>query len=164
MLPPGRALDLACGLGRHSLALARLGWRVTAIDSSPTAINRLRSDAAAESLSIDTQLADLEAGEFSIAGEAYDLIADFFYLQRDLFPQIAAGVRPGGLFVATIHLADPPDVPQTGNPAFRLDPGELRSCFPDWELLVYTETEFHPEQSRPAVEMIARKPVRSILQ
>jgi len=32
---PGRALDLAGGAGRHALALARAGWRVTLADGSP---------------------------------------------------------------------------------------------------------------------------------
>jgi len=164
MIPPGHALDLACGLGRHALELARLGWRVTAADSSGVAIDRLRGTAAAESLPVDARLVDLEAGEFPIEEGAYDLIADFFYLQRDLFPRIAAGLRPGGLFVAVIHLAEPPGAPPARNPAFRLQPGELRSCFPDWELLVYTETASNPSHRRPAVAMIARKPVAGHLQ
>ncbi|MBK8313883.1 MAG: hypothetical protein IPL01_07580 [Acidobacteria bacterium] len=31
-MAPARALDLACGSGRHSLYLAGLGWKVTAVD------------------------------------------------------------------------------------------------------------------------------------
>ena len=31
-LPPGRALDLACGEGRNAIWLARQGWQVTAVD------------------------------------------------------------------------------------------------------------------------------------
>jgi 2-polyprenyl-3-methyl-5-hydroxy-6-metoxy-1,4-benzoquinol methylase len=31
-LPPGRALDLACGEGRHAIWLASRGWQVTAVD------------------------------------------------------------------------------------------------------------------------------------
>lgn len=39
-LPPGRALDFACGEGRHAIWLARLGWDVTAIDFSQVALDK----------------------------------------------------------------------------------------------------------------------------
>ena len=42
-LPPGRALDLAAGDGRHAVWLASLGWSVTAVDIS---IEGLRLGAA----------------------------------------------------------------------------------------------------------------------
>ncbi len=41
-LPPGRALDLACGEGRNGRWLAARGWEVTAIDFSPLAIEKGR--------------------------------------------------------------------------------------------------------------------------
>lgn len=37
-LPPGRGLDLGCGLGRASLFMARLGWAVDGVDFVPQAI------------------------------------------------------------------------------------------------------------------------------
>lgn len=36
--PPGRAIDLGCGLGRHARHLAELGWSVQAVDFSCVAI------------------------------------------------------------------------------------------------------------------------------
>jgi SAM-dependent methyltransferase len=42
-LPPGRALDLACGEGRNALWLAQRGWDVTAADFSKVAIEKGRS-------------------------------------------------------------------------------------------------------------------------
>jgi len=118
LVPAGRALDLACGYGRNALHLASLGWQVTAVDSSSVGIEILRE--RGRGANVDARLANLEAGEFSIATGAFDLICDFFYLQRDLFPQIREGVRPGGVFVGAIHLAD--DTPGR-NPAFVLQPG-----------------------------------------
>jgi len=41
-LPPGRALDLACGEGRNAFWLAERGWQVTAIDWSDVAVDKGR--------------------------------------------------------------------------------------------------------------------------
>ncbi|MBV9506898.1 MAG: methyltransferase domain-containing protein [Acidobacteriia bacterium] len=149
-IAPGDALELAAGAGRNALYLAKLGWRVTAVDNCAAAVNILRKRALEAQLSIHAQLADLEAGTFSIQPAAYDLICDFFYLQRNLFSHIREGVRPGGLFVAKIHLRD-------ANPHnFVLEPGELREEFSSWKILYYSET-YKPAPSRPSAAIIARR-------
>ena len=151
---PGRALDLACGPGRNALHLARLGWQVTAVDSSAVAIGLLRRHAAG--LPVDCTLADLERGEFSIAPEGYHLICDFFYLQRSLFPQIRAGVGPGGVFAGAIHLFDDAPTTRPRNPDFLMHPGELRAEFDGWKVLFYSEGR-EPQRSRHTARIIARR-------
>ncbi|MGY1808191.1 class I SAM-dependent methyltransferase [Blastococcus sp. SYSU D00669] len=42
-LPPGDAVDLAAGEGRHALWLAARGWRVTAVDFSAVGLDRGRA-------------------------------------------------------------------------------------------------------------------------
>jgi len=149
--PPGRALDLACGAGRNALYLAQLGWQVVAIDSSASAVRMVRERAAAAAVSIEVRVADLEAaGEFVIEPSAYDLICDFFYLQRDLFAAIREGVRPGGLVAAEIHLRD--EKPHR----FVLDPGALRREFDGWKILYYSEA-VRAGQTRPSAAILARK-------
>ncbi|HMC61234.1 MAG TPA: methyltransferase domain-containing protein [Candidatus Solibacter sp.] len=149
MLAPGHALDLACGPGRNALYLARLGWQVTAVDSSPAAIGLLTERAGG--LAIDAHVADLAQYRFAIAPAAYDLICDFFYLQRDLFSSIRAGVRPGGMFAGAIHLFD-----ENRASAFVMRPGELRGEFHGWKILFYSESG-EPEHPRPAARIIARR-------
>lgn len=155
-LEPGRALDLACGAGRHSLHLAERGWQVTAVDSSKVAIELLLERANKLSLQIDARAADLEIGEFSIQPESYDLIVNCCYLQRSLFPQIKSGVKPGGVVLAVIALADDDPAVKPMNFEFLLQPGELRRQFEGWELL-------HCSESKPAAgkramaELLARR-------
>jgi SAM-dependent methyltransferase len=159
--PSGNALDVACGAGRHSLFLANHNWTVTAVDASETALDLLRTH---QQPNIRSVLANLEAFEFLIQSETYHLICDFYYLQRDLFPAIAAGIKPGGFFVGEIPMVDHrPGVPPM-NPAFLLQPGELRSFFEGWELLesaerIPADTERGGHRRRVAT-LIARKPGR----
>ncbi len=155
-LAMGVALDLACGPGRNALYLAERVWRVTAVDGSPIAIDILRTRAREKNLKIDARLADLERAEFQIQPDAYDLICDCYFLERNLFPQIKSGVHPGGMAIVIVHLTDA-DHPQ-GTPT-RARPGELRGYFSDWTILHYYEGQ--PSESchqHPVAELIAIRP------
>jgi SAM-dependent methyltransferase len=160
-LAPGRALDVACGAGRHALFLAKKGWQVTAVDASSVGIELTRERARALGVEIDARVADLERGEFEIERGAFDLIAVFYYLQRDLWPRIRKGVRAGGHVVAAIHLRDEDAAEEKGNPDFLLQSGELRAEFSGWEILHYHETRLTDEDAglhhRRTAEIIARK-------
>ena len=157
-LAPGRALDIACGAGRHAIFLAERGWQVTAVDASHVGIEITKERARERGVVVDTRVADLEQGEFSIGPETYDLIIVFYYLQRDLFPQIRAGVRPGGTVVAAIHIVDDSPDAKPMNPAFLLDPGELRAEFQGWVIEYYREGRPHDDDhKRRTAEIIARR-------
>jgi SAM-dependent methyltransferase len=56
--PPVRVLDVGAGTGFVSLTLARLGYEVTALDSAPGMLDRLRDKAAEERLDVRTVEAD----------------------------------------------------------------------------------------------------------
>lgn len=150
-LPPGRALDLACGTGRNALWLAQHGWSVTAVDVSPTAIETVLHRAAQLGVHVDAKVADLENSEFTIEPGHWDLIVMCYYLQRDLFGPCKGGLTPGGVIVAITLLIEP----GKENSPFRLQPGELRDYFDDCEILHYREGR---DQSRHAVaEIVARR-------
>ena len=152
LLPTGRALDVACGLGRHALALAARGWHVTAVDVSSVALSRL-----ADNDLIETVHTDLAAHELALSPASYDLIVMTNYLQRDLFAALKQAVRVNGLFVAVIAMIDDDPQVKPMNPAFLLEPGELASYFADWELIHLHEGKPVNELHRRAVaELIAR--------
>ena len=155
-LKPGTALDLACGAGRNAIYLARRGWRVIAVDGAPSAIQILRDRAAERKVDVDARVANLQRGEFVIEPDAFDLICDCYYLQRNLFPAMRAGIRPGGVVIAIVHLADPEETRGTPKRAY---PGELRSFFEGWR--IWHNYEGEPGESchkRAVAEIAAERP------
>ena len=130
-LPAGRALDLACGAGRHAIWLHNAGWTVTAVDIATEPID-----------GVSCIRADLEREEFAIEPGAWDLIVCWLYWQENLLPPIAAGVHPGGV----VALAGK----TTGRFATSLE--LYRSAFKDWE-------EFRAGEDAHKAYFIARQPL-----
>jgi len=142
-LPPGRALDLACGNGRNAAWLAEHGWKVTAVDRSPVAIP-----------AVDTHVADLEKHEFPIGEASWDLIVVSLYLQRDLFEPIKRGLKPGGIAIVIVLMMEPGHEQSL----FRVRPGELAKYFEGWEILHYYEGKSSDsEHHRSVAEIVATK-------
>jgi SAM-dependent methyltransferase len=105
-LPPGRALDVACGEGRNAIWLAQRGWQVTAIDFADAAVEKGRKLASAEGVTIDWLVDDATA--WQPAREAFDLVV-VSYLQlgpearHDVWARLAGAVAPGGTLFVIAH-------------------------------------------------------------
>jgi SAM-dependent methyltransferase len=56
---PGRLLDLGCGVGRHSLLFAGLGWSVTGVDVAGASLEYARQEVADAGLDASFVLGDL---------------------------------------------------------------------------------------------------------
>jgi tellurite methyltransferase len=157
ILQPGLALDLACGAGRNMIHLAKLGWHVTGVDSSSEGLKIARARADALNLDIELIQNDLEAAPLQVDQQSLDLIIDFFYLHRPLWPLIRSGLKINGRFVAEIHLQDSTPGVKPMNPDFLLAPGELLSEFKDWKIEHYAEGTFSGLLSRRTAQIIARR-------
>jgi len=156
-VPPGLALDFACGSGRHALFLAEHGWRVIAVDGSPVGVQLLLDESRRRGLGelITAEVADLEGPGYAIPPDGFDLVCDFYFLQRDRWDDLRAAVRPGGRFAAAIHVDD-------GTPGHRflLAPGELRALVEGWgwEILLFREgASSEPGHHHATAEVVARR-------
>jgi SAM-dependent methyltransferase len=111
-LPPGTALDLGCGEGGDAVWLALRGWRVTAVDVSPTALQRTVQHAAQAGVADRVTTERHELGR-SFPEGAWDLVSCAFLhspvelAREDVVRHASAAVSAGGLLVVIGHAGAP---------------------------------------------------------
>ena len=136
-LPPGRALDLACGAGRNSLFLARRGFEVTGIDVSGEGLRRAATNAQRQGLKVTWMPHDLDDG-LPLSGK-FDAVCLFRYLNPDLIRRLPSILAADGILMVEEHLATDQPVAGPANPAFCVQPGELRRLLPGLKVLQQEE-------------------------
>lgn len=135
LLPKGKALDIAMGEGRNGVFLATQGFQVTGIDISQAGLQKARTLAAAHNVSIETRMVDLEG--MTLEQNAYDVIVMSYYMQRDLFPQIKAALKPGGMAVVETYNVGHLKYRPTFTRQYLLDINELLYHFKDCTIIRY---------------------------
>jgi len=152
LLTGGRALDLACGMGRDALFLAAQGYVVDAIDVSGVALERARAEAARRNLSVQFVQADLDT--YSILPQRYDVIVDFYFLDRRLVPQIRAGLKPGGLVFLETYNVHRLTVDPAIDSAYLLQLNEATRLFTGFDILHCSD---NAGKRQDVSQLIARK-------
>jgi len=153
-LRPGRALDVAAGLGRHALLLARYGWTVDAVDISFEGLRILKRRAELAGLRVNVVVADLD--QFVAPSASYDLIVQTFFLERSLLPRFRRWLKPGGLVYVETHLIGPG---APGHGRFALREGELRQLFRTWQILAFEEGgQVEGDHQTATARLLARRP------
>ena len=157
-LPKGKALDIATGEGRNAIFLAQQGFDVDAVDISAVGLRKAQRLAKEMKVKINTILADLDSHQ--IGKERYDLIVDFYFLNRRLIPKIKKGLKNGGRVIFETYILEHRDLGTTGpkDPKYFLKPNELISLFKGFRILFYREGIFKEGGKRKAIaSLIAEK-------
>ena len=137
----GSLLELGCGLGNLTLAAARRGLAVTALDACPNAVADLQRRALAEHLSVQVEEADLAEWQ---ADATYDCVVAIGLLMfftcddgRRVLQQVRRAVRPGGLVAVNVLVEGTTFLSMFDPQHYCLfPPRELAQTFGDWEVLL----------------------------
>jgi len=148
--PPGRALDIPCGFGRHASLFAQMGFTVVALDIDPARV-AVTNGASAGSGTISAVTGDAAAG-LPFERDSFDLAVIVHYVSPRILRDVEAVLRPGGHLVFEtfgaqgqnwIDLPKPREVSETLRPGF--------------EILVYRERKAGPDDQAVSVKLLARK-------
>jgi SAM-dependent methyltransferase len=102
---PGKLLDLACGEGSFSTAMAKDGWKVTGIDQSPDMIELASKQAHQNDAAVEYVVQDmrqpLPAHNFDLVTCWYDSL-NYMLSEDDLrqvFRNVFSALKPNGVFL-----------------------------------------------------------------
>jgi ubiquinone/menaquinone biosynthesis C-methylase UbiE len=103
--PKARVLDVCSGNGRHAIALALRGCKMTGIDIGPGPVNLARETSRNLGLAVDYRQVDALSTSFEDAYDAAYLacagLSDFSpAAAKDLLTRIGRALVPGGMMVA----------------------------------------------------------------
>jgi len=101
-IPKGSVLSLAEGEGRNAVFLAKLGYSVTAVDSSLVGLNKARKLAEANNVEVDIVQADL--ADYDVGENKWDGIVSIFCplpstIRRTLYKKVMTGLKQNGIFL-----------------------------------------------------------------
>jgi SAM-dependent methyltransferase len=156
--PGARALDLACGPGRNAVFLAEHGWTVDAWDVSDVALSILayeREDRASRGFPLAIEIREIDLDTATIPPDTYDLVLNVLFLDRRLWPGMAAALRPGGLLVFQTFVEVEGGRQSEVSPDHLLQPGELRDGF---EGLGLQTLSYDEAGERGTARLLARRP------
>lgn len=129
----GLALDVAMGRGSNAALLLERGLRVIGFDISWVAARYAKAHWPA----LDVAVLDLT--QAVLPSDTFDVILNFYYLDRALWPQYWRALKPGGWLVIETMTRDMLRLKPDLNPSYLLEPGELRTAFADWDVFLEYE-------------------------
>ena len=148
----GKALDIACGIGRNTHYIAENGFEVDAVDFSDYALSQVQNKEKINKIEVDLDTYNLEQNK-------YDLIININYLSRRLFVQIKEALISGGIVIFETFIIAHGDFNQPKNQEYLLRTNELLHAFIGLDIIYYEESSainLRGEKTRVA-SLVARK-------
>nr|MBA4405393.1 hypothetical protein [Nanoarchaeum sp.] len=96
-------LDVACGIGRHAVPLAKMGYKIRGIDFSPYQIKKAKEDAKKENVNVEFILQDANTFSFPEKFDAaicmWTTLGEEPMQFRKVIRNVFANLKLGGIFV-----------------------------------------------------------------
>lgn len=167
----GDALDIGAGAGRDTIHLLSRGWRVTAVDSSPSALEALRRIPSKRLTIVASTAQDFAPSTYDLVNAQYSLpFIGAPHFDRSV-RRLRDAVRPDGIICATFFgLRD--EWNQPGNELVFSSRTDVESRFAGWHLIELDEVEedghtsdgsakhwhvFHLTARRPAAASVGNR-------
>ena len=148
----GLALDAAMGLGKNAEFLILRGLRVIGVEISEVALFSAKQ-ALPRLMAVQADM-----GQFWLPDSMFDVIINFYFLERSLYSVYTRALKPGGILIFQTLTQEMRQVHPEIEPNYLLEQGELVHAFPYLETLVYREGWIKEnEHTRPVASLIARK-------
>lgn len=153
----GLALDVGMGLGYNAKLLVEHGLSVIGVDFSSIALKKAKVNFP------DLHLLLAKLPDIHFVNNSFDVILNFWFLERKLFPLIKSTMKPGGILFFETMRSDQDIDSRIINPSYLLRPGELQEVFSDWDILIYDETHttIVRDVVQPVTRMVAKRPKHS---
>jgi len=151
----GWALEIVGGIGKTTDFMQKKGLNVVEMDISFEALRKAQRINPAPSYIL------ADARSLPLGGFEFDVICNFYFLERSVFEIIKRNLKPGGLLFFETMTLDILSVLPEISPSHLLEQGELMRVFPDWELLHYFEGWIDSDHGKrkSISQILARKPL-----
>lgn len=108
-IPKGKVLCLAEGEGRNAVFLAKLGYSVTAVDTSWVGLDKAKK--LAEKNSVEIALVHADLAEYDFGENQWDGIVSIFcplpsLIRKKMYKDIVQGLKKDGVFLLEAYTPD----------------------------------------------------------